>query len=228
MRVIIPNVTRKNEARPERSIKKRDASDFSERGSAFAVLRSALVMTSNTSDLIAWGKLGKRLESAGGAITDEQRVALIVRLANGHDLTGAQFNQLVGASVLKGGGVRPWRITQKERDGIRTTLHRVITDSGDLAKVEAALHGGLLLHPERGGYRVIAANTLDALMYAITRAARSERKVRRCKREACGDFFLATPGKGRPSLYCPDKDCGRLADDEAAASRMMKVRRRRK
>ncbi len=227
MCVTIPNVTRKPQPRTERSIKERDASDFSEQSRGRTYMTSQFVMTSNTGDLIAWDKIGDRLAAAGAAITDEQRVALIVRLANGRDLTSAQINQLVGVQVLKGGGEKPWGITQEQRDNIRTALGRAITEPRALEKMEANLRDTLLLHPEGGGHRVIAANTALALVYAITRAARSERKVRRCKREACGDFFLV-PRKGRPSLYCPGKDCGRRTDDEAAASRMEKIRRKRK
>lgn len=227
MCVIIPNVTRNNKPSAERSIKERDASDFSERDRSRTDMLSAFAMGSNTSSLIAWDMLGERLAAAGAAITDEQRVALIVQLANGRDLTSAQFNQLAGVQVLKGGGEKPWGITQEKRDGIRTRLGRAITEPRALANMETHVRGNVLLLPEGGGYRVIARDMDVALVYAITRAARSERKVRRCKREACGDFFLV-PRKGRPSLYCPGKDCGRRTDDEAAASRMEKIRRKRK
>lgn len=190
---------------------------------------AALLLAGNTGDLIQWDLLPGRLQSSGPAISDVERVRLLVSLANGKTLSGRQWNQLVGLSIMQNVSEKGVPITPEHRASIRAALSLCLSESAGektLGIAEENLSGRLLLHPEGNTQRVIARGTHDALVYAITRAARAG-NVRQCALEECGDFFFLRTSRGAPPKYC-STECSSNADTQSAAERMRSLRRKRR
>ncbi len=180
--------------------------------------------------LIDWPKLAEQLRAAPAVPTDQQRIDLLVRMANSQRLTGGQWNQLVGLRVQAGGDELELQTPEELQRFARENLGRMLNEQSGpqgVINAERNLRGAIVLHPEADGVRVIAANIRAALTYAMTKAARSK-SVHQCQLHSCGRFFFLPGGPGAPPKCCPDSDCGQRFDKERAVERMRKLRRSRR
>ncbi len=183
-------------------------------------LRTALYNAGNTRDVINWEKLAQRAQQVELAPTDRERVALVVRAANGEKLSGRQRNQLVGLPVLSGAAVDD---AVGLTDALRNRLHvglAVLVDGPDNRRTNLwnalveLVGSSVVLAPSwtsRGRRdRLIASGIGGALSYGLLLIADQQgeffRDLARCQYGACGAFFFKQRlGKGRPSDYCcPD------------------------
>lgn len=206
----------------------------------FSELAGRLFRAASTTDCIRWDRLATMIEKAEPAMSDDERVKLLVRAANGRALPARQLNQLVGINLvtLAGSGNPVVRLSQTDADGLARSLGVLVEGtarerSTALTQLHTMTHARLVLVPEGSRSRVIAADLAAAFAYALILASDTRKfspgaqKLRRCRYSACRKFFFAPIQPGQPQKHCT-LEHGRLADSEAAAERMRRIRSRRR
>jgi hypothetical protein len=225
-----PNMIR-NKDSPSRELIERDAAN----------LLGELIFSGDTSKTVNWTGLAKWLESPPPALTDRERVELLLKVANGKPLSGAEWNALTGAPTVVGAdqlaipappAVRPWIIPKlgvaadaNGKDGDTAKRRRVFVGAA------RECEGNVLLVPDfRPGrkHRIIARTVGAALVYSIMLvtddAGSLAAGLRRCPYSQCRRFFLRQPKVGQPLKACQPEH-GRLYDNEEAVKRMRKRRK---
>jgi hypothetical protein len=207
------------------------------------VLLGELIFSSDTSKTVNWKGLAKWLESPPPALTDRERVELLLKVANGEPLSGAKWNALTGATVVVGAdqhaipaaaAVRPW-LTRN------LSIAADANGKGDAAKRRKVFagaarecEGNVLLVPDfRPGekHRIIARTVGAALVYSIMLvtddAGSLAAGLLRCPYSQCRRFFLRQPKIGQPLKACQPEH-GRRYDNERAVERMAAIRSKRR
>lgn len=204
-------------------------------------LMARFALMGNTDDVIKWDKLEERIAQSPPAISTEMRCRLMLRIANGDKLTPTQWNQLVGATILKApSDQRTLALAETDRAGLAEAL-QVIVDRKH-AKLQqgiaSAAHARVMVLPDldgKGG-RVIARNLQAALLYGlwifIDPAQPSfGQSLCRCESSKCKRFYLLEQsGPGAPSrTACPDNpECRIVRNREKTLERMQILRGKRK
>ena len=183
-----------------------------------------------------WNRLSDWLKAPPGALSDRERVELLLEVANGKGLTGAQLNALTGATMVRVRGADSHKILPPPtaRSWVERGVVAALTPTARrrvFANSARECNGQVVLVPDLGAsgkYRIIAHGPLMALTYSIMILTddRGEfaSKLLRCPYSRCKRFFLKRTGLVGPPLKACTKEHGRLADNEKAVDRM---RRRR-
>jgi len=190
----------------------------------------------STGHLVNWEKLREGADRPG--LTPGQRVALLLRAANFGQLSAGEISELAGAALIRARSDFVVQLPDVERERLRNNL-MVLTDGS--AAERAALAADAAKHVEQycviaprfsaagaRPERLIASTLAIGLDYGLLLLTQEpfSRYLRRCRYSHCGKYFLARASRGAPPKHCSLKH-GRLADSEAAAARMRRLRSRR-
>jgi hypothetical protein len=211
-------------------------------------LISVLATAANTDAAIRWDVLHKTMAEAPPGLTDLERAELLLHAANGVKLTVQQWNQLVGAVVMRAAKDRPVALMPVDRAGLVANLQVILKISVegkereraalaiDVAKIAS---GMVVLVPSWSARvrvdRIVARSVRGALAYGLWLFADASRPfgkdLCRCGFEKCQIFFFRRApdgGRGAPvRRYCKG-DHARAGNRAMAAERMERIRGKRK
>jgi hypothetical protein len=182
-----------------------------------------------------WARLDDWSKSPPAALSDRERVELLIELANGKAVTGAKWNALAGVTVVRGADAQPIQPYPKARAWLESCLAAALAPTARrhvFARAARVCNGQVVLVPDsRPGakQRIIARHVSAALAYSVMLLTddRGEfaDKLLRCPYSQCRRFFFKRTGvRGSPLKACI-KEHGRLADNEKAVERMRRRKR---
>jgi hypothetical protein len=207
-------------------------------------IRNALLLAGNTGDILEWEKLSTRISRSPPPLGERAYCNRLLDIANGIDLTGFQWNQLVGLSIMLGvDGVKiptpagriAWLKTNLATfvDGTKSIRTAMAADAArDLN------NNRVLIVPSYSNVhgrqdRVISTGINSAMVYGVWLLFDPRREyaanLRKCRYSRCGAFLFKRAETGGAPIrqYCSDEHA-KVGIREAAKTRMQKLRRRQK
>jgi hypothetical protein len=202
-------------------------------------LRDALANASTTSRALDWGAIRRLALESGNALADDDRCALLVRVANGDRVTAAQWNSLLGADALLMNGTIA--LADSVASDLRDALSDIVSGSrSELAKLRRACadiaSNRALVVPawSASGSRIdryVFHDMKGALAYALLLFLDPKLPyfdaLGRCKYEPCHRFYLRDRKPGQPPKFCCAEH-SEQHDRDSAAARMAKMRKSRR
>lgn len=211
-------------------------------GQTVAQAIANLAAAGNTGYLIDWPKIHSQM-AAVAVLNRRQHFDLLVTLANGGQVTAAEWNALIGAPALidtrkaPAGFALPdahrrWLVDQLDKVSRGRTL-------GATAAAKLA-NGAVLTFPtwkvtKRGvesGYRIVAVDMRAAIAFGVLRMLDTEsanaRELRRCQLNSCGHFYWWSGDcskSGETRNYC-SREHQKAGYNELTAARVARHRRR--
>jgi hypothetical protein len=207
-------------------------------------LRDILLLAGNASDILDWEKLSARISLSPPPLDERKYCDRLLELANGIELTGFQWNQLVGLSIMTGAD----RINVHAPAGriawLKTNLTAFVDGTKSIRNAMSAAaardlnNNRVFIIPSfssaRGRRdRVISTGINAAMVYGLWLLFDAKREyaadLRKCRYSQCGAFFFKRAGTGGAPIrqYCSDEHA-EVGIREAAKKRMQNLRKWRK
>jgi hypothetical protein len=201
----------------------------------------AFVLSGNTTDLLDWEKLSARIARSPPPLSESEYCDRILQIANGAELTGFQWNQFVGLSIMNMPdkfkfAAPPGRIAWLKKsltlfvDGDRSA-RRAFSEaaSKDLNSNRIIIIPSYSAEHDRQD-RVIATGVNSALVYGLwllsDPALRYAENLCKCRYSECGAFFFKRHKTGGAPIRLSCRDAHEKPRIlEEARARMRKLRK---
>ena len=207
-------------------------------------VRNTLLLAGNTADVLDWEKLSARISRSPPPLDEREYCDRLLELANGTELTGFQWNQLVGLSIMSGVDSLKIPTSAGRISWLKTNLTAFVDGTKSIRNAMSAAaardlnNNRVLIVPSYSSThgrrdRVISTGINAAMVYGLWLLFDAKREysanVRKCRYSRCGAFFFKRADTGGAPIrqYCSDEHA-KVGIREAARERMQKLRKRRK
>lgn len=183
-------------------------------------IAAAVATAANTDHLVQWEALRANAKRLPPAISDQERCALLIRLANGDSVSLSEWCSLVGYPVISGPPTAQIGLTRADHRFVRAELQLRVAGSeravAERAKALGAVASRCVVRVPRfdrreGDSHLIARHMRSAIAYSLwllfADSMQFGRDLRICQLNECRRFFLVVrQAAGRPrDTYCSDE-----------------------